>query len=71
MTVVPLFPPKPEFTTTDCQTWGELLDDIAWQIEQGHTSSAIQRLREIADETRHLPLPDTDTSQHPTPEENA
>lgn len=57
MTVVPLFPPTPE-PTTDCRTWGELLDDIAWQVEQGHTSSAILRLREIADETRQLPLPE-------------
>lgn len=58
MTVVPLFPPTPEPTTADCRTWGELLDDIAWQVEQGYTGAAISRLREVADETRQLPLPE-------------
>jgi len=59
--VITLFPSEAAdhdstYTPHRCGTWGELLNDIAWEIDHGNHTQAAQRLREFAAEFRDLPL---------------
>src|SRR5690625_5928301 len=67
--VITLFPPEaadhdPTYTPHRCGTWGELLNDIAWEIDHGNHTQAAQRLREFAADFRDLPLPE-EQETHP------
>ena len=49
----------------ECGTFGALLDDIAYQLSNGETSNALNRLRQASDDYRNVPLPDGEGGGQP------